>query len=358
MLCKFIIPLFIIAFCITGCTEKFDLGELPLDVELPDLIGDTSYVQIGREWGGFNSPHDVIVGFDQLVYVADTGNDRIVMLDLSGTVQGVSQTVPNPVAITQDRRLNLLIVGSYYHTTDSGNQIELAAVYKIDLFAVQHHIDQAPVQLLHVETPARQRIRYTGIAALHDNTFYVTRRGPQNTSPVNPDNAVMKFSKDHVLLGREFWPSLLPMGSGLRALNQPSTIATFPHRQSDDFIVGMVAEESQFKVQWFTLRQVGDFFEWDSFFSPERDAGADLLQHGRFTQPEGIVVDPEGNIFVVDAARDSVFRFNNRGIERYSFGGPDQFYAPRGIAIDPNKTLYVADTGNNRIIRFRLSTDL
>ncbi len=346
------------AIFIVGCTEKFDTGELPLDVELPDVIGDTTYIQIGRAWTDFDQPRDVIVGFDQLIYVADTGNDRIVMLDLGGNVQGISQTIPNPVAIAQDRRLNILVAASHDTTNAEGEEVRLAAVYRIDLFAAEHHIDEAPVERIAVESLARHRIKYTGVAALHNNEIYVTRRGPQNTSPINPDNAIMRFNNDYELLGREFWPSIVARGSGLRSVNQPSDIATFPNRQTTDFIVSMISEESQFKVQWFTLRQVGDILEWDSYLTPDRDAGADLLRDGLFTRPEGLVVDRDNNIFVVDADQDMVYRFNSQGFERHSFGGPDKFYEPQGVAVDPNRTVYVADTGNNRILRFRLSTDL
>ncbi len=345
------------ALFITGCTEKFDTGELPLDVDLPDVIGDTTFIQIGRAWTDFNQPQDVIVGFDQLIYVADTGNDRIVMLDLGGNVQGISETIPNPVAIAQDRRLNLLVAASH-DTTINGEEYRLAAIYKINLFEAEHHIDQAPVERVLVETPARERIEYTGIAALHDNRYYVTRRGPNNSSPVNPDNAVLWFTKEDELLPREQWPNLLPQGTGLRAINQPSAVATFPNRATTDFVLATTAEDTQFKVQWITFRIIGDAFRWDSFLSPERDAGADLLQDGLFTRPEGLVVDRDGNIFVADADQDKIYRFNNRGIERHSFGGPDRFYEPQGVAIDPDRTVYVADTGNNRILRFRLSTDL
>jgi DNA-binding beta-propeller fold protein YncE len=349
--------LFIAILFLSGCTEKFDTGELPLDVELPDFFGDTSYVQIGRQWDGFNNPHDVVVGFEPLIYVADTGNDRIVMLDIGGNVLGTSQTIPRPRALAQDRRLNLIVVAEH-DTVVNGEQLSLAAIYKIDLFAAAHNIAEAPVRRVYTESVARRRIEFTGVAALHDNRYYVTRRGPQNLSPVNPDNAVLWFTRDDRLMGQEAWPNLLPEGTGLRAVNQPSAVATFPGRQTTDFVLAQTATQSQFKVQWITFRTIGDFFQWESFLTPERDEGADLLTPGRFTQPEGIVVDNTGTIFVTDAARDSVYRFNNRGIERYSFGGPDTFYQPRGIAIDPNRTLYVADSGNNRIIRFRLSTDL
>jgi sugar lactone lactonase YvrE len=77
--------------------------------------------------------------------------------------------------------------------------------------------------------------------------------------------------------------------------------------------------------------------------------------------PEDVTVDPEGNIFVVDADFDSLFKFTAAGDELQSFGGTGsgekQFQQPQGVAFF-DRTLYVADTGNNRIVRFRLSTDV
>jgi DNA-binding beta-propeller fold protein YncE len=77
----------------------------------------------------------------------------------------------------------------------------------------------------------------------------------------------------------------------------------------------------------------------------------------RFVQPAGSTVDPSGNIFIVDAAKDSVFKFNAFGNELQSFGGSEVFNKPSGVAFN-NKTLYIADSGNNRILRFILSTDI
>ena len=77
----------------------------------------------------------------------------------------------------------------------------------------------------------------------------------------------------------------------------------------------------------------------------------------RFEQPEGSAIDNFGNIYIADAGKDSVYKFNTFGDELESFGGPDIFNQPHGVA-HFNNTLYVADTGNNRILRFSLSTDL
>jgi sugar lactone lactonase YvrE len=72
-------------------------------------------------------------------------------------------------------------------------------------------------------------------------------------------------------------------------------------------------------------------------------------------------VDTEGNIYVVDAGLDYLFKFSVAGEEQQSFGGTGsgekQFKQPSGVGFF-DKTLYVADTGNNRIVRFKLSIDI
>ncbi|MCI0495260.1 6-bladed beta-propeller, partial [candidate division KSB1 bacterium] len=81
----------------------------------------------------------------------------------------------------------------------------------------------------------------------------------------------------------------------------------------------------------------------------------------KFSQPEDVTIDEQGNIFVVDAGLHQLFRFNSSGVEKYSFGsfgsGEKQFHRPMGVAYF-DKTIFVADTGNNRILRFKLSTDI
>jgi len=84
---------------------------------------------------------------------------------------------------------------------------------------------------------------------------------------------------------------------------------------------------------------------------------ADIMIPGTFIQPEGVAIDNSGNLYVADAAKDSVYKFNSFGDLLIGFGGENQFKNPYSVAFF-DKTLYVADTGNNRIIRFILSTDI
>jgi len=117
-----------------------------------------------------------------------------------------------------------------------------------------------------------------------------------------------------------------------------------------------------FKVQWIQLKLMGQTHNWDSKFDLIKDSDIDLLRINRFIQPRGVALDPSGNLFVVDASTDSLYHFNSRGIESYSFGGHNDPYGrnfnqPYSVAFY-DKTLFIADKGNNRICRYKLSIDM
>jgi hypothetical protein len=82
----------------------------------------------------------------------------------------------------------------------------------------------------------------------------------------------------------------------------------------------------------------------------------------QFAFPEGIAVDPDGNIFVADDADSTVRKITPDGVVTTFVGGVNKtgftdgvgtdarFNFPFGLAIDANRNLYVADTAN-QIIR-------
>jgi DNA-binding beta-propeller fold protein YncE len=116
-------------------------------------------------------------------------------------------------------------------------------------------------------------------------------------------------------------------------------------------------------VQWLTTSaDIGFVPKLHPSSDPEQES-IDLFRPKKFRQPEDVALDRANNLFVIDAGSDSLFRFNNAGIEdpAVSFGGAGsgekQFRHPMGVAW-ADKTVYVADTGNNRLVRFRLSTEL
>lgn len=358
---QYIVPgLIAVIMTMGGCQEReFPIQSLPTGT-INTTIGDTVYVAQNPEWTGFNHPQDIIIGKEPFVYVADTYNNRIVMLDIGGRVLGYSQSIKNPVAIAQDKRLQL-IVCAQFDTLLAGNSKEttFGAIYRLDLFATGNVINAAVPRRVFYD-PTDSVRRYTGVATLFDNTYYVTRLGPKNElTRVDKDIAVLLFSKTDQLITPI--ANLTPEGTGLRSLHDLTSIATFPTGKSVEFVISQTGDNALFKVQWIRLVIAGQTSFFDSKFYPSVDGEIGLLQLGKFDRPEGVTLDPSGNLFVVDAGRDSLYRFSSRGVERYSFGGTGsgerQFREPWGVAFH-DKTVYVADAGNNRIVRFKLSTDL
>ncbi len=326
------------AFCFSACGEKFPLPPQN-ETGNRNIVTDTLYVQQSPIWGAaqgysFRGPRDVHVGVEPLVYVADTENDRIVMLDPVGTVLGISGRIPHPVAMAQDTQLDLLVV-------NNSNR-----VYRINLVEANHVMASARIDtILTLEQRDHPNWRFTSIATLLGRSYYVTRVGTETA-----DNAIVQFNEKDELVGPL---PLVPGGTGFFSVTAPSGIISV-RRGSVDFIFTQTGN-SFHRAQWITTDAYG--------FTPKIEQGKAFYTPGKFTAPEDVALDDLGNIYIIDAGSDSLYKFNPAGGEfrSQSFGGRGSgerlFNRPNGVAWF-NKVLYVADTGNNRIVRFKLNTDL
>lgn len=351
--------LLIVTGFIYSCGDKLDLTELDIDDGGGNVSGDTVYVQINPVWAGFNKPQDVMVGREPFIYVADTDNDRIVLLNLDGQILG-TRAIQRPVALAQDYRLNLFVCAQF-DTIIGGQTQNYSAVYKIDLVSANHQIELAPVKriLPRPQDFAQPLREYTGACVFYDNSYLISRKGPNNSNLIDPDNAVLIFVQKKLsdgafkdsLVGRV--PLLDPTGSGIMSANQVSSLTSYNSR---NFNINLtLTGDNSFKFQPLEYISSPDFTGYRIAIQP---FSRDIMQAGNFSRPEGSALDNSGNfIFIADADKDSIYKFNSFGDELQSFGGPEIFNQPYGVAFF-NKTLYVADTGNNRILRFILSTEL
>ncbi len=351
----------ITALIITGCGEKLDLTEFQEAGKRGTFSTDTAYVMLNPAWTGFNNPSDIMIGREPFVYVADTDNNRVVVLNLAGQVIGII-TVKKPVALAQDYRLNLYICAEF-DTVINNIPKTFGALYKADLFSVRHNFTQLKLTRLLPRTSAdfsKEQRRYTGVAVFFDNSYLVTRVGPDNSSFIDPDNAILQFVQvkrsgdvyQDSLIGP--LPNFEATGSGLMSINQLSGITAF-NRRNYEIVITQIGE-TNFKVQWLKFIVTNDYSGYVSKFDPTQQE-FDILKIGKYGKPEDVTVDNSNNIFIVDSEKNRLFKFNQNGMELHSFGDGDVFKNPKGVAFF-DKTLYICDSGNNRILRFMLSTDI
>ncbi|MBT8393158.1 MAG: hypothetical protein HKP17_11405 [Ignavibacteriaceae bacterium] len=353
-----VITLFIVF--ISACMEKFDINEIDVGDGNVNIGGDTVFVQLNPVWEGFNKPQDIMIGREPFIYIADTENNRIVLVNLAGDILG-SRTIQKPVAIAQDYRLNLIVCAEF-DTTFGGQTQTFSAVYKVDLFSVSHQIEIAPITRLLPRSADlnRPEVKYTGACAFFNNIFYIARTGPNNSSFIDPDNSILIFvpnsltgGETDTLIGRV--PNIDPIGQGPVSAFGISSLSSF-NTQNIDIVLTLTGDNS-FKAQWLKYVITPIDQRYESNFSP--NSGVSFMIPNKFEQPEGSALDRSGNIYIADAGKDSIYKFNSFGDELQSFGSfgaDDSFNQPQGVAFF-DKTLYVADTGNDRIVRFILSTD-
>jgi hypothetical protein len=280
-------------------------------------------------------------------------------MNLDGQILG-TRNIKKPVALAQDYKLNLF-VSAQFDTVVSGQSLTLNALFKLDLVSANHVISNAPEKRVipatdvDINNPLRE---YPAIAVFYDNSYVVARKGPNNSVLIDPDNSLLYYrikklsdgSEKDTLIGR--FPGLDPVGSGVPSANGFSTLVAFKNHTYD--VIAGLTGNTNFRVEWLHFINTRDFTGYQNYIGP---SSAELMFPNKFIKPEGVGLDDAGDIFVVDAAKDSVYKFNPFGDQLLAFGGSDVFNQPSGVAFF-NKTLYIADSGNNRILRFVLSTDI
>lgn len=352
----------IAGFLLFGCEEPFDTGALP-DPEETATIGDTLYVEKTSWTGLFNKPRTIIYGLDQLIYVADTYNNRIVMLNQAGQILDSSRQILRPISIAQDLRLDLL-VGAETIEQSTGDTI--GVLLRMKLVNANHNLHDAQIDTVWKE-PARPKRRFVGIGIILNDEYLVARDGPDNSSIVDPDGRVLRFRYRPNAVGKKdsFITPLGELQSGagnsITNLNHPTGIATFPN--SGDFIVTQSSDGIQYSAIWMAYSKTLDFEGWLPRYDPTNpdQRTIEFISPNRFKLANGVCVDRiRRDIFIVDAQLDSVVKFNNRGrFKVESFGSMTPGISlrnPGGVAVAEN-TLYVCDTDNNRVVLYRLSTD-
>jgi hypothetical protein len=349
---------------IIGLLLIFDCGKkikLPTSLsEQQEKISDTTYVQISPAWTQangvpFKNPMDVYIGYDTYVYIADTGNDRIVKMNRKGEFMA-EYSIKHPINICQDPLLRLAAVTGNNSIYFKGifDQKPFHEVYAtMDTVVTVTIIRDSTVVIVGVDTisSSYQAIACTPIPA--DTYFYFTCEQTEHTY--------------HGVYGEK---------------HQRDRIIKFFPKMRDDTLLLIASDTVVEKGGTVNPTRIcsyksGDFFNiifcqnWDRYFVQRIEGeypysliyfpNSDIWSSYYFGLPMDVAVDEFRNIYVADEGKDKILKFDKNGDFILSFGeygsGYKEFKDPSGIAYY-DKTLYIADAGNNRILRFQLSTDI
>ena len=333
------------------------------------------------------------MGPDGYLFIADEGNDRIVVLSRSGEqkVENGLNTLSfsHPRGVSVDSKLNVLVVNgsdTLYAWNQYLNHIDIDSVsnrflgrlpggetlqpFTLDTLAEIQAMGEPLPQVVRIlfekndQLASTARQKYPLFIADETNaTFNGVSAGPFASGQiflteseldkiiqlvVVPDLIVKSVTGEIVFHYRAVYLSdVATRGSGAGTVDDPWSIT------SDD--AGFI---------YFT--QFGGNFLVQKLSVSDGQSPFVLYQHElmdleRFLKPFDIALDEAGSIFVLDTERGTVSKFANSGINAgnaVSLGqkglATASFEDARGILVNEN-IVYVVETGQNRIRRFQYS---
>jgi len=287
----------------------------------------------------FSNPSGVAVDGSGNIYVADSSNNRIQKFDSDGnflwTVGAFgsgNEQFNHPIGVVVDS-------SGYVYVADSGNN----RIQKIDPSG--NYVGQ-----FGSKGSANNQFSYpTGVAVDGSGNIYVSDSG---------NNAVKKFNS----AGTWIWTNTYGLGN-------PQGVAVDSGGNVDvssiayDQILQYDSNGNYLRVMTgagfsdphgLAVDSAGDIFVTDSYNHNNRiqilDSQGDYLGqfgsggsgNGQFNDPTGVGVDSLGNIFVTDANNFRFQKFDSTGTFLLSTG-PGRFDDPTGIAVDGAGYVYVSD---------------
>lgn len=274
----------------------------------------TRVLQVAPPATPLTMPTDVATGRDDLIYVADGVNNRVVMLNADGSLAGEFSGIGdlalnNPIGLAIDAKDQLWI-------TDNGNRrvVRVSAdrtnAKVVDLVIQSDDKDAAPLDP-------------TGIVVTSDTgrVFVADNDNHRILVRDNVNGAVKSVGSPGSSLGQLQWPFLV-------ALDRKGAL----------YVTEAIGARAQ---------RLGPELQWTNAI------GRWGISEGELYRPKGIAIDKDDRVLISDSTLGAVQAFSTRG--RYlgvltdESGGLLRFSHPMGMAIDGSGRLLVVEAGANQI---------
>ncbi|MBN1541520.1 hypothetical protein JW992_05200 [candidate division KSB1 bacterium] len=389
-----------VLWLVVGCSqEKYPLPS-PQNASTSFGANDTSYIELFPMWDSaqlgvqLEYPVDIVSGPDGLIFVADEGNDRIVVLTKAGQVQSEGKfarlaRVARPRALAIDSKLNLMIANGsdtlycwnqYLNTvdidsvaesavfidTESGNPVTLTWAELIQRLAageefpplVRYNFEKNDALVEQARQPyplyvdARRDASFNGVAAgsYGSEQLYISDGNldriisliivPQRLFRTRQGSIVMHYRALYT-------GDIATFGTGAGTVDDPRAMTAdqrdniYFTQLSGNFLVQKL-RAPQFEPQYILYQH-------------------DIMDLERFVRPFDLALDDANDIFVMDTGAGQVFKFHNSGSQAgqvSSLGdrglSTARFEDARGIMVS-GQVVYVVESGKNRIRRFQYS---
>ena len=371
--CQIFLFLFVLS-----CMDRF---VIPSDIDMQGsgefVAGDTVFLQINPPWNnsyGFDQPEEISVAQDGRVFVADKGNNSIIVLNQDGSkptgferLISLEDRQGNPIVpidVDIDNKMNVFIIdgserifmwnqywsdmtierisssGTFNHTqsnldttVSAGSNIWVSLLNDNEWTLVSAEMSEN--QIL-IDSLTRPHLFYDGKNEMNiflDN-YYQADSSRFNALTVSPGQENMIFATDNyggnsdqyrvvqidfyrslileLSSGETVWAFTGRFGGTIKGFGTGAGTVNQPLGLDVDYQGNLYYTQAgdYFPVHMISPNLSGDFATYTSGFQPEAD---DIMDPSRFLLPLDVAVDNNRNIYIVDKQNRDVTVFNSYG---------------------------------------------
>lgn len=311
----------------------------------------------GHNQHQFFNPTDVHIDGQGFIYIADSGNRCIKKLDSQGKfLQEIGKPSPQAVFFSQP---GAVIVEKAIYVADTGNNRVVKLNQKSETQMIIAGEDSSRANLGEIRGklfyPSGLGLDSKGNIYIVDYDFSRKQKFTKDGKLLfafGPEGDIALDRKDNIYLGNGIY--VLKFNPKLQKIMETQGADQEPLYNQGNLVINRQGEI--FMVDRANSR-IKKFSSSGKLLTTFGRAGS---RQGEFLFPNGIALGSDGNIYVADAGNHRIQVFNSGGEFLRIIGGfgsrKGEFNFPQGVAVDPEGNLYVADTDNQRIVRINKVT--